>query len=204
MSTSVQTPIASTPDWVVSEMPPGYQNRMAEIRRLTEEMQSMTRFGRLLTDLGAPLGESVRDLFASLQLQSEVIPGSAGTGVVVSLEGRGLLLFRVASDERTIQKRSPEMMLVFQLLQELAGDRDRVIFVTNADPQIQPSERSSGLAPDAAAFLNRMGAAHVTASTLFSLWKLSLDEPERAREVALRLHAHENGTFELPSYARLK
>ena len=41
------------------------------------------------------------------------------------------------------------------------------------------------------------------APTLFALWKLSLDEPDRAREQVVRLHAHEGGAFELPAYARL-
>lgn len=186
------------PDWVVAEMPPGYQNRVAEIQRLTADLQAMGRFGRLLSEVGAPLGEVVRDLFAALRFEAEVLPGAVCTGVAVRLDGRGRLLLHVSGDSQVVQKKSPEVAHVFQMLHELANDHDHVVFVTNSEADKRPAARGEALAPDALTFLSRMGASHVTGPTLFTLWKLSLQEPDRAREQVLRLLAHEGGTFQLP------
>jgi hypothetical protein len=194
MEAPVQPTMAFGPDWVVAEMPPGYRNRVAEIQRLTADLQDMSRFGRLLCEVGAPLCEALRDLFTSLKFEAELIPG----GVAVKLDGRSRLLFHVSGDEQVVQKKSPEIAQVFQILHELADEHDRVVFVTNSEPARRPAERGAALAPDALAFLSRMGAGHVTAPTLFTLWKLSLQEPDRAREQVQRLHDHDGGTFQLP------
>jgi hypothetical protein len=68
------------------------------------------------------------------------------------------------------------------VLQELAEESDHVVFVTNAEPERKPADRGRSLTAEAEGFLSRMGVTHVSALTLFSLWKLSLQEPERARE----------------------
>ena len=190
-------------DWVVAEMPPGYQTRVAEIRRLTADLQEMSRFGRLLCEVGARLGEAVRDVFASLKFEAELIPGPVCTGVAVKLDGRSRLLLHVSWNEQIVEKKSPEIAHVFQMLHELAGEHDRVVLVTNSEPATRPAGRAEALAADALAFLSRMGASHVAAPTLFALWKLSLQEPDRAREQVQRLHAHTGGTFQLPSSALL-
>ncbi len=44
-----------------------------------------------------------------------------------------------------------------------------------------------------------MGASHVTGPTLFSLWKLSMEQMDRARSQVARLLAEDAGTFELPA-----
>jgi hypothetical protein len=59
------------------------------------------------------------------------------------------------------------------------------------------------LAPDALAFLARMGASHLTGPTLFNLWKLSLEDVDRARAQVERLHAAAPGSFELSASALL-
>jgi hypothetical protein len=189
------------PDWVVAEMPPGYQNRVAEIQRLAADLESMSRFGRLLTETGARLGEAVRDVFASLQYDAALTADGNLTTLVVPLD-RGRIHLHIAGDGRLIQKKSPEVSRIFQLLQA-ADDRDHVVIVTNVEPDRQPADRGQALSAEAAGLVTRMGASHLAATTLFALWKLSLEEPERAREQVVRLHAHEGGVFELPSYARL-
>lgn len=191
------------PDWMAAEMPPGYGNRLAEIQRLTADLHAMTRFGRLLSAVGPPLAEAVRDLFTGLGFDAGILDGSNGTALAVRLDAWSRLLLQISSVEEVIERRNTEIARVFQLLHEIADDHDRVVFVTNGDPGLRPAERRDALAADAREFLTRMGASHLPASTLFALWKLSLDEPERAREELQRLHRHAGGTFELPPSVRL-
>ena len=40
------------PDWLATEMPPGYNTRLLEIQRLSEELRTMGQFGRLLWTAG--------------------------------------------------------------------------------------------------------------------------------------------------------
>jgi len=203
MTTEGQIARETTPDWVVADMPSGYHNRLAEIQRLTADLQSMGKFGQLLTGTGSALGDIVRDLFASLHMEASLLEGVGATGVTVRLQGRGRLLLHVSADADPVQKKSPEVAHVFQMLHELAEEQDRVVLVTNIDPATRPGERRQPLTDEATSFLRRLGVTHVTAPMLFALWKLSLPEPERAREQVQRLHGHEGGTFELPASARV-
>jgi hypothetical protein len=189
------------PDWVAGEMPPGYHNRLVEIQQMLAELQGMGRFGRLLYENGAALGESVCDLFSHLRFETELRPGTDCAGVVVKLDTWSRLLLHVSPEQHAIPKKSPEIGHVFQVLHEFADDHDRVVFVTNTESATRPTERAAALAPDALAFLARMGVVHVTAPTLFALWKLSLQDQERAREQVKRLHAHDGGTFQIAASA---
>lgn len=184
------------PDWVTAEMPPGYANRVAEIRRLAADLEDMSRFGRLLSETGAPLARIVREVFTSLGFESEVNT-DATTDVAVKLDTWKRLLIHVSADGEVVQKKGAEISRVFQVLHEHADEHDRVVFVTNVDPARRPADRGEALTAEAQAFLGRMGVSHVTAPTLFALWKLSLQEPGRARQEAQRLHAYEGGTFHL-------
>jgi hypothetical protein len=203
MSATDQTTVEIGPDWVVAEMPPGYQNRVREIQMLMADLEAMGRFGRLLTETGARLGEAVRDVFASLRYETALMADASSTAVVVGLEAGRRLLIHVAGDGQLVQKKSPEISRVFQVLQDVAEENDHVVFVTNAEPDRKPADRGRSVTAEAEGFLSRLGVSQVSALTLFSIWKLSLQEPERAREQVLRLHTHEGGPFELPSYARL-
>lgn len=192
------------PEWVLAEMPPGYQNRVAEIQRLAAELQDMGRFGRLLWQVGPQLNEAVRDVFVALKFDAELLPGSAGSGVAVKLEGNRRLLFHASAGTETIQKKGVELARVFQMLHEIAEDSDRVVLITNSDPGTKPADRAEAMTPEAVNFLIRMGASHLPATTLFTLWKLSLQNPDRAHAQVERLYAHAAvGTFELPASALL-
>jgi hypothetical protein len=189
------------PDWVVGEMPAGYQNRLSEIQRLIAELHGMGRFARLLYEAGPALAESVRDAFAALKFETELLQGSSAAGVLAALDRKRRLLLVASDATATIEKRSPDVGAVFHMLQDVAGDSDRVALVTNVDAERRPADRSAQLAPDALAFLTRMGASHVTGPTLFNLWKLSLENVDRARAQVERLHAEAPGTFELSASA---
>jgi len=184
------------PDWVVAEMPSGYQIRLHEIQRLVADLQQMGTFGRLLYAVGPELGEAVRDVFAVMKFETEDLPGPALPAIAVRLDARRRLLVIPSAATETLQKKSPELTEVFHVIQD-AGESDRVVLVTNVDPATPPSDRPAALAPEALALLVRMGAVHVTGPTLFNLWKVSLQAVDKAREQVQRLHDGEAGTFEV-------
>src|SRR5436189_5662823 len=124
MGSPEQTTVEIGPDWVVAEMPPGYQNRVREIQMLVADLEAMGRFGRLLTETGARLGEAVRDVFASLRYETTLMADETSTAGVVGLDGRRRLLVHVAGDGQVVQKKSPEISRVFQVLQEVAEEND--------------------------------------------------------------------------------
>ena len=72
------------PDWVLAEMPAGYQNRLSEIQRLIADLHEMGRFARLVYEVGPALAEAMRDIFAALKLETErtsdlKLPGAGDT-----------------------------------------------------------------------------------------------------------------------------
>ncbi len=75
------------PEWVVAEMPAGYQNRLTEIQRLVADLQQMGRFARLLWQVGPELGESLRDAFTALRYEAEAVPVGPTTLVTVRVDG---------------------------------------------------------------------------------------------------------------------
>ena len=184
------------PDWVVAEMPPGYQNRVAEIQRMVVELEEMGRFGRLLYETGPGLAEMARHVFSTLKFDTEVLEGSASLATAVRLDRERRLLIQTSGAVEPIQRKGTELAQVFQLMHETAEESDRVVLLTNVDASKRPAERAAAFAPDALAFFVRLGALHVTAPTLFALWKYGLVDPPRARAQVERMHGHVAGTFE--------
>jgi len=187
------------PDWVIAEMPPGYQTRVNEIRRLIADLGHMGRFARLLWQVGPELASAVADAFAALKFDAELTTAAGAPVVLVRLEPHQRLLLVPAATDAVIQKKSAELSHVFTLLQEVAEDGDRVVLVTNVESAKRPAERTAALTPDALALLVRLGAVHLSGSTLFELWKVSFEGLERARAQITRLHKEEAGTFTLPA-----
>ena len=199
MNELAQARARSAPDWLVAEMPQGYQTRVAEIQRLSSEIEAMDRIGRLLWEIGQPLADAVRDVFTALRLETEPTGRAATHDLTVKLDANRRLLLSVSHSEGTIQKKSPELARVFQTLHEFAGDNDRVVLVANGDRAKRPADRSEAITADALTFLRRMGANVLTAPALFKLWLLALQDQERARTYLERLHAQDGGTFQFPS-----
>ena len=195
MSALARSTVAETPDWVVGEMPPGYQTRMAEIQRLSDEMHAMDAIGRVLWQTGDPLKHAVRALLSSLKC--EVEPSEdADAPISAKLDQTRRLLFLVADAAGPIQKTSQDLAHAFQIMQ-FADERDRVVLVTNVDPSARPSERPSAVTADAQKVVQRMGVNILEASTLFGLWRLSLQDATKARTLLERLHAHDGGPLAL-------
>jgi hypothetical protein len=189
----------SAPEWLAGDMPQGYQNRLAEIERLSAELRAMDQFGRVMWAIGDPLERAVRDVFHALRLESEPLVGSQIAQVIVPLDGHRRLLLHIADAESAIQKASPALEQVFHLVHKHAGDEDRVVLVANVDRLRRPVERSEPLTLDAVALLKRLGANFLPASHLFSLWKVGLQDSQRARVYVDRLHAQDGGVVPAPA-----
>ncbi len=173
-------------------MPPGYQNRRAEIERLSADLNAMDRIGSVLWETGEPLREAVVAVFAALKCEADAPPASGPIAVRFG-DSRRLLLV-VSGAAGAIQKTSEELAQVFQAVQ-FAGADDRVVLVVNNDPATPPAHRPDGVLPDALGVLKRIGVNVVTTGVLFGLWRLSFEELQKARKVLDRLHAQDGGPF---------
>ena len=187
--------VGSMPDWVIREMPSGYQTRLAEIERLSADIREMDRFGGLLCEIGGPLEQTVRDAFLAFRVDATPVTPGELSQLIVTLEDRRRLLVHVATDESPIQKQSAALEQVFQLVHKMAGDGDRVVLIANVDRTRPPADRSEALAPDARTLLHRLGANFLPSPTLFAVWMLSLQDPLRARQCLDRLHALDGDLF---------
>jgi hypothetical protein len=88
---------------------------------------------------------------------------------------------------------------MFQLLHQVAGERDRVILIADSDRGRRPAERSEPVIPEALSFVQRMGVNVLKTHALFRLWRISLEEQARARTLVDRLHAQDGGAFSVPA-----
>ncbi len=189
--------VAGAPDWMVAEMPPGYQTRLLEIERLSADLQAMDRIGRVLWETGEALSDAVGTLFAALKCEVDPAPGDKGA-ITVGFGGSRRLLLVVSGAGSPIQKTNEELARSFQAVQ-FAGANDRVVLVVNNHPATPPVDRPDPVLPDALGVLQRMGVNVLTAVALFRLWRLSLEDQQKARNALDRLHMQDGGQFLLPA-----
>jgi hypothetical protein len=187
--------VADTPEWVVAEMPPGYQTRLGEIQRLSAELHDMDEVARVLWQSGDPLRQATRALVSQLRCEVVSPPDSDGP-IAARLDDRHRLLVHVAGPAGAIHKTSDDLAYAFQVLQH-AEDHDRLVLLVNADPGAPIAQRPDPVTPDALKVVQRMGLNVIEAATLFGLWRLSLQEPGRAQKLLERLHAQDGGLFAL-------
>src|SRR5262249_11130231 len=104
METNVLAPVPTltTPDWLIAEMPQGYQTRLAEIQRLSAELEAMNRIGRLLWETGPPLVEAVLVAFTAFKFEVEPAGHAATFDASVKMDAGRRLLLNVATSEGTI------------------------------------------------------------------------------------------------------
>jgi len=186
---------AATPEWLTEEMPPGYKNRIEEIARLTKELQVMWPFGRLLWATGPQLSDTVRDVFTALKLEVEPILSGDDSFLAVRLEGNRRLLVYVSSSREVVEKKGADVATVFRMLHELADENDRGIFVINPYGNMPPTARPEGLSADALAIVKRLGVNVLTGPSVFQLWTLATQDPERASRFIELLHEQDGGMF---------
>jgi hypothetical protein len=72
-----------------------------------------------------------------------------------------------------------------------------VVLVANADAGARLSDRPDPVMPDALKVVQRMGLNVLETSTLFRLWRLSMENQGKARTLLERLHAQDGGPFVL-------
>jgi hypothetical protein len=186
---------AATPEWLAEEMPPGYRNRIEEIGRLTKELQAMWPFGRLLWATGPQLSDTVRDVFTALKFEVESIPSGDTSFLAVRLEGNRRLLVYVSPSRDAVEKKGADVAAVFQMLHELADENDRGILVINPHGTLPPNARPEGLSPDALAIVKRLGVNVLSGPSVFQLWTLAAQDPERASRFIELLHEQDGGMF---------
>ena len=197
MAEQSPAPVAQAPEWLAAEMPPGYETRRWEIQRMTAELDAMDRVARVLWSTGEPLKDAVAALLAEVRCSVDSAPGAAGP-IVARLGDARRLLVVVAGTAGPLAKSDEALARAFAAVQA-AGDEDRVVFVATSDPASPPADRPDPLLPDALAMLQRMGVAVVSATTLFKLWRLAGEDPQKGRKALERLHAQDGGPFALPA-----
>ena len=197
MTGQTHTALTKAPEWLSAEMPPGYQTRLWEIKRLEADLDAMDRIGRVLWGTGEPLRDAVDALFNALKCEVDATLGSTGPLVVKLGESRRLLLV-VSGSVNPIKKTDEELAQAFRAVQ-LASANDRAVFVANNDPATPPADRPDPVLPDALGVLQRMGVAVVTAATLFRLWRLWHEDQQKAQKALDRLHTQDGGLFTIPS-----
>jgi hypothetical protein len=192
-----RTAVIAGPEWIVAQMPPGYQTRYAEIQRLSAELSGMDRMGRLLWESGPALRETVREAFTSMKFE---VDDTAAPSLAMKIDGKRRLLVYVAESGETLEKRSPELAGVFKVVHEVAGSDDRVVFAVNPNGLLPPASRPDPMTTDASTLLTRMGVNIMPTAALFSAWTLSLTDAPRARGWVERLH-EQDGTIVRPPSA---
>ncbi len=185
--------VAGAPDWIVTEMPPGYQTRLSEIERLSADLKAMDGIGCVLWETGEALRDAVGTLFTSLKCEVDPKPGDTGA-IAVGLGGSRRLLLIVSGAVSPIQKTNEELARSFQAVQ-FAGANDRVVLVVNNHPTTPPADRPDPVLPEALGVLQRMGVDVLTTVTLFRLWRLSIEDQQKARKALDNLHAQDGGQF---------
>ncbi len=196
MTGRTEPAVAGAPDWMVAEMPPGYQTRLLEIKRLSADLQAMDVIGCVLWETGEALRDAVATLFAALKCEVDLTPGDTGA-IAVGLGGSRRLLLVVSGAGSSIQKTNGELARSFQA-QQFAGANDRVVLVVNNHPATPPADRPDPIHPDALGVLQKMGVDVLTTVTLFRMWRLSIEDQQKARSALDRLHAQDGGRFLLP------
>ena len=153
--------------------------------------------GTVLWETGEVLRDAVGTLFAALKCEVDPTPGDTGA-IAVGLGGPRRLLIIVSGAGGPIQRTDEELTRSFLAVQ-FGGANDRVVLVVNNHPTRPPADRPDPILPDALAVLQRMGVNLLTTASLFRLWRLSLEDQQKARKVLECLHAQDGGQFLLPA-----
>ena len=150
----------------------------------------------MLWQTGPALVAAVRELFVAIGFETETLEPGANFDLRVDLEsGRHLLVEVVGGSER-IDRRSPQIAQILRALQEDAGEKDRVVLAANLFAEMPVKSRpDEQVTVDALRLIQGLGANFVPTSTLFGIWKSSLQDPAQAKKSVLNLYAMDGGIF---------
>lgn len=184
------------PEWVTPELPEQYADIARQIAALKEQARSYESVACVLWQTGDVLTAAVRDLFVALDFEAEPGGGDSSYDLRVDLGQGRRLLVNVVSDGATLDRKSPQIGRILRVLQEDAGEQDRVVLAANIFPTIAPAaRRQDPVAVDALRLIQGMGANFVPTSTLFGIWKSSIADLAQARKSVMNLYAMDGGIF---------
>jgi hypothetical protein len=184
------------PEWVTAELPEQYADIARQMAALKEQARAYEGVAGVLWQRGSALTSAVRDLFVALGFETELAEYGAHCDMRVNLGNSRRLLVEVVSEAQTLDRRSPHISRILKVLQEDAGERDRVVLAANVFPDVAPSaRRGDPVATDAMRLIQGLGANLVPTSTLFGIWKQSLQDAQQAKSSVMNLYAMDGGIF---------
>lgn len=185
------------PEWVAAELPEQYADIARQMAALKEQARAYEGVAGVLWQRGSALTSSVRDLFVALGFfETELAEYGAHCDLRVHLGNERRLLIEVVSEQESLDRRSPHIGRILQVLQEEAGERDRVVLVANVFPEVAPgARRIEPVTGDALRLIQGLGANLVPTSALFGIWKQSLQDPQKGKTSVMNLHAMDGGIF---------
>jgi len=184
------------PAWITAELPEQYAELARQMAALKEQARAYEGVAGVLWQRGSALTSAVRDLFVALGFEAELAEYGAHCDMRVNLGNSRRLLVEVISENQTVDRRSPHISRILKVLQEDAGERDRVVLAANIFPDLAPpARRGDAVAPDALRLIQGLGANLVPTSALFGIWKQSLQDPQQARTSIMNLYAMDGGIY---------
>ncbi len=184
------------PAWVVNELPPQYAEVANQIAALQQEADKYELVAAVLWRSGPPLVRAVRDLFTSLQFETEVMDAGSSYDLRVHLDGGRRMLVEVVGSTDIVNRKSPIMSQILRALQEDVAEQDRVIVAANAQCDTPlAGRRQEPATSDALRLIQGFGANFVATATLFGIWRYSLKDMAAARKSVTNLHTLDGGIF---------
>ena len=187
---------AQTPDWVTPELPEQYAEIARQIAGLKEQARAYEGISAVLWQTGSPLTSAVADLFMSLGFETELAEYGSACDLRVHLSDGRRLLVDVVSERQGLDRKSPHIARILKVLQDEAGEKDRVVLAANiAFDQALSDRRGEPVSVEAMRLIQGLGANFVPTSALFGIWKASLTDASQARTSVMRLHSMDGGIF---------
>jgi hypothetical protein len=187
---------AQTPDWVTPELPEEYADIARQIAGLKEQARAYEGIAAVLWQTGSALTSGVADLFMALGFETELTEYGSICDVRVHLSDGRRLLVDVVSERQGLDRKSPHIARILKVLQDEAGDKDRVVLAANIGfDQALSNRRGEPVSVEALRIIQGLGANFVPTSALFGIWKASLADALQARNSVVRLHSMDGGIF---------
>ena len=185
-----------TPDWVTPELPAQYAEIARQIAELKEQARAYEGIAAVLWQTGSALTSAVADLFMSLGFETELTEYGSACDLRVHLSDGRRLLIDVVSEREGLDRKSPHIARVLKVLQDEAGEKDRVLLVANVGfDQAVSARRGEPVSIEAMRLIQGLGANFVPTTALFGIWKASLTDALPARNSVMRLHSMDGGIF---------
>jgi len=185
-----------TPDWVTQELPEQYAEIARQISALKEQARAYEGISAVLWQTGSALTSAVADLFMSLGFETELTEYGSTCDLRVNLSDGRRLLIDVVSERQGLDRKSSHIARILKVLQDEAGEKDRVVLAANIGfDQALSERRGEPVSVEAMRLVQGLGANFVPTSALFGIWKSSLTDASQARGSVMRLHSMDGGIF---------